>query len=131
LNDTKGGLFTVSLWGSHVFSGITDILTIVDYFHFQASNQSQGFDLGNPKGLMRLGKFYQELHGGMGFRSRGLKKSRVHQLCGKVESGGGKGTLRLIDYFLVKKSLSIAELPPRYKFFGTDFSMLIEMSQDL
>lgn len=66
-----------------------------------------------------------------GFQVSWFEKSRVHQLCGKVESGGGKGTLRLIDYFLVKKSLSIAELPPRHKFFGTDFSMLIEMSQDL
>lgn len=47
---------------TNIIHGRTDILAIVDYFHVQAFNQGQSLDLGDPKRLMRLSKFDEEIH---------------------------------------------------------------------
>jgi hypothetical protein len=47
---------------TNIIPGRTDILAIVDYFHVQAFNQGQSLDLRDPKRLMRLSKFDEEIH---------------------------------------------------------------------
>ena len=61
LYNAEGGLFTVSLESRYI-CGWTHILAILDNLHVKTLDERQRLDFGDPKGLVRLRKFYEKVH---------------------------------------------------------------------